>query len=79
VTGPGILTADELASVRREYRGATLLPKRTDHDAGIFDWEGREILRRDWVLVAREEDAPEPGTARSDGPSAERLTNTPAI
>ena len=57
-----ILTADELASVRREYRAATLLPRRTYHDAGIFDWERREILRRDWVLVAREEDAPDPGT-----------------
>ena len=59
---PSVLTAAELASVRREYRGATLLPKRTYHDAGIFDWERREILRRDWVLVAREEDAPDPGT-----------------
>ena len=59
---PSILTAEELASVRREYRAATLLPKRTYHDAGIFDWERREILRRDWVLVAREEDAPDPGT-----------------
>jgi Rieske 2Fe-2S family protein len=57
-----ILTAEELASVRREYRAATLLPKRTYHDPGIFDWERREILRRDWVLVAREEDAPDPGT-----------------
>jgi glycine betaine catabolism A len=57
-----ILTAEELASVRREYRAATLLPKRTYHDAAIFDWERREILRRDWVLVAREEDAPDPGT-----------------
>ena len=65
-----ILTAAELASVRREYRAATLLPRRTYHDAGIFDWERREILRRDWVLVAREEDAPEPGTyllAQVDG------------
>ncbi len=59
---PGILTAAELASVRREYRAASLLPKRTYHDAGIFDWERREILRRDWVLVAREEDAADPGT-----------------
>ncbi|HKB29007.1 MAG TPA: aromatic ring-hydroxylating dioxygenase subunit alpha, partial [Candidatus Limnocylindrales bacterium] len=57
-----ILTAAELASVRREYRAATLLPKRAYHDTGIFDWERREILRRDWVLVAREEDAPDPGT-----------------
>ena len=59
-----ILTAAELASVRREYRAATLLPRRTYHDAGIFDWERREIVRRDWVMVAREEDAAEPGTYR---------------
>jgi Rieske 2Fe-2S family protein len=57
-----ILTADELASVRREYRGATLLPKRTYHDPGIFAWERENILRRDWIMVAREEDVPEPGT-----------------
>lgn len=57
-----ILTDAELASVRREYRGASLLPKRTYHDAGIFAWERREILRRDWVLVAREGDTPDPGT-----------------
>jgi glycine betaine catabolism A len=62
VAATSILTAAELASVRREYRAATLLPRRTYHDAGIFDWERREILRRDWVLVAREEDAPDPGT-----------------
>lgn len=59
---PSILTAAELASVRREYRGATLLPKRTYHDPAIFDWERREILRRDWVLVGREEDVAQPGT-----------------
>ncbi|MGZ8515115.1 MAG: hypothetical protein ACXW4H_06690 [Candidatus Limnocylindrales bacterium] len=58
MTGSSILSADELAAVRREYRAATLLPKRTYHDAAIFDWERREILRRGWVLVAREEDAP---------------------
>jgi Rieske 2Fe-2S family protein len=62
VAESNILTADELASVRREYRGASLLPKRTYHDPAIFDWERREILRRDWVLVARDEDAPDPGT-----------------
>ena len=58
----GILTATELAAVRREYRGASLLPARTYHDAAIFDFERREILRRDWVMVARDEDVPEPGT-----------------
>ena len=58
----GILTAAELASVRREYRGASLLPARTYHDPAIFDWERAEILRRDWVMVAREDEVPEPGT-----------------
>ena len=58
----GILTAAELASIRREFRGASLLPARTYHDAAIHDWERAEILRRDWVTVAREEDVPEPGT-----------------
>jgi len=62
VAESSILTAAELASVRREYRAATLLPRRTYHDAAIFDWERREILRRDWVLVAREEDVAAPGT-----------------
>jgi Rieske 2Fe-2S family protein len=62
MAGSGILSAGELASVRREYRAARLLPKRTYHDTAIFDWERREILRGDWILVAREEDAPEPGT-----------------
>ena len=58
----GILTAAELASVRREYRGASLLPARTYHDPAIFDWERARILRRDWVMVAREEEVAEPGT-----------------
>ena len=39
-----ILTAAELASVRREYRGATLLPKRTYHDAAIFDCQRNEVV-----------------------------------
>ena len=57
-----VLTAAELAAVRREYRGASLLPARAYHDPAIFDFERREILRHDWVMVAREEDVPEPGT-----------------
>jgi Rieske 2Fe-2S family protein len=55
-----ILTAVELASLRREYRGASLLPARAYHDPGIFEWERDNVIRRDWVLVAREEDVPEP-------------------
>jgi Rieske 2Fe-2S family protein len=56
------ITPDELASVRREYRAASLLPKRAYHDPVIFDWEREHVLRRDWVMVAREEDVPDPGT-----------------
>ncbi len=62
MTSGGILTAAESASVRREYRGASLLPKRTYHDQAVFDWERANVLRRDWVMVAREEDVAEPGT-----------------
>ena len=50
------ITPDELATVRREYRAASLLPKRAYHDPAIFDWEREHILRRDWIMVAREED-----------------------
>jgi glycine betaine catabolism A len=57
-----VLTPDELDLVRREYRGARLLPKRTYHDPAIFEWERQHILRRDWVMVAREEDLPQPGS-----------------
>ena len=56
-----ILTADELATVRRDYRSASLLPARTYHDPAVFDWEQDNIMRRDWVLVARVEDIAEPG------------------
>ena len=58
---PGaILTDAELASVRREYRAANLLPARTYHSQEIFDWERDHIVRADWVLVAREEEIAEP-------------------
>ena len=33
-----ILTAQELAAIRRDYRSATLLPKRAYQDPGIHDW-----------------------------------------
>src|SRR3954462_4143339 len=56
------LTAEEIASVRRPYRAASLLPGRAYHDAGIFDFERAEWFRRDWVVVGREEDAAETGT-----------------
>lgn len=61
-TSRPVLTPDELASVRREYRGASLLPKRMYHDAAVFDWERANIVRRDWVMVAREEEVAEAGS-----------------
>lgn len=54
-----ILSPHELEGIRREYRAASLLPARAYHDAAILDWEREHIVRRDWVLVAREEDVPE--------------------
>ncbi|HET7169187.1 MAG TPA: aromatic ring-hydroxylating dioxygenase subunit alpha [Candidatus Limnocylindrales bacterium] len=60
--GPSPITPDELASIRREYRAASLLPKRAYHDSAIFDWERANIVRRDWVMVAREEDVADPGS-----------------
>jgi Rieske 2Fe-2S family protein len=59
MTGPD-LTPAELASIRREFRAASLLPARMYHDPGVLAWEREHIVRRDWVLVAREEDVPEP-------------------
>lgn len=61
-SGSPLLSAEELASIRREYRGASLLPKRTYHDPAVFAWEREHIVRRDWNMVAREEDVPDPGT-----------------
>ncbi|HET7829837.1 MAG TPA: Rieske (2Fe-2S) protein, partial [Candidatus Limnocylindrales bacterium] len=62
MSGVPLLTAAELASIRREYRGATLLPARMYQDPAILDWERENILLRDWLMVAREEDVAEPGS-----------------
>src|SRR4051812_13715857 len=62
VTRPSPLTADEIASVRKPYRAASLLPGRAYHDPDIFAFERDEWFRRDWVVVGREEDATGPGT-----------------
>ena len=64
MTGAAILTADELDRIRREYRGATLLPARCYQDDAVLDWERANIVRADWVLVARAEDVAEPGSFR---------------
>jgi Rieske 2Fe-2S family protein len=59
---PGILTVAELASVRRPFRGARLLPGRAYHDEAIHEWERENIFRADWVIVGRSSEAPDPGT-----------------
>jgi len=62
VTDTPILTDEELASIRRPYRGARLLPRRAYHDEAIHAWERERFLRHDWVVVGREADAPASGT-----------------
>ena len=44
MSGVPILTAAELASIRREYRGASLLPARMYQDQAVLDWEREHIL-----------------------------------
>jgi Rieske 2Fe-2S family protein len=57
-----LLTAAEVASVRRPYRAASLLPGRAYHDERFLDFERREFFRRDWVMVGRAEEVPEAGS-----------------
>ncbi|MFL5723197.1 MAG: aromatic ring-hydroxylating oxygenase subunit alpha, partial [Chloroflexota bacterium] len=61
MTRPSPLTTDEIASVRKPYRAASLLPGRAYHDPDIFEFERDEWFRHDWVVVGREEDAAGPG------------------
>ena len=58
----GPLTAEEIAAVRKPYRAASLLPGRAYHEPAIHDFEREVWFRRDWMIVGREEDAPERGT-----------------
>ena len=58
----GILTDEELASVRRPFRGARLLPGRAYHDPAIHEWERANFFRADWVIVGRANEAPDPAT-----------------
>jgi Rieske 2Fe-2S family protein len=59
---PSPLTADEIAAVRRPFRAATLLPARTYTDESVWAFERDEWFLRDWLCVAREEEAAEPGS-----------------
>jgi Rieske 2Fe-2S family protein len=56
------LTPDEIAAVRRPFRDATLLPARTYTDEAVWAYERDEWFLRDWLCVAREEEAAEPGS-----------------
>jgi Rieske 2Fe-2S family protein len=58
---PSPLTAEELASIRRPFRGARLLPGRAYHDDAFLEFEREEWFFRDWVAVARAEEVPDPG------------------
>jgi glycine betaine catabolism A len=65
-----ILTAEELASIRRPYRAASLLPRRAYHDPEIHEFERREWFHKDWSIVGRESEAARPGEyflAEQDG------------
>lgn len=56
------LTPEEIAAVRRPFRAATLLPSRAYHDPAVFEFERDEWFYRDWLVVGREEEAPEKGS-----------------
>jgi glycine betaine catabolism A len=60
--GRAPLTDEEIASVRRPFRAASLLPGRAYHDPEIWAFERDEWFYRDWICVGREEDAVEPGS-----------------
>jgi glycine betaine catabolism A len=62
MTGPGLLSPDEIARVRRPFRAASLLPGRAYHDERFFDFERREWLRRDWIMVGRSSQVATAGT-----------------
>jgi Rieske 2Fe-2S family protein len=61
-SGPSPLTAEEIASVRRPYRGARLLPGRAYHDPAIYEWERTNVFAVDWVIVGRASEAADPGS-----------------
>lgn len=56
------LTPEEIAAVRRPFRAATLLPARAYTDESIWAFERDEWFLRDWLCVARDEEAAEPGS-----------------
>ncbi len=53
-----LLSAAEVAAIRRPYRAASLLPGRAYHDDAIHQFERGDWFGRDWIAVGRVEDAP---------------------
>ncbi len=56
------LTPDELAAIRKPFRAASLLPGRVFQDPAVLAWEVEHFFAKDWLVVGRAEEAPEPGT-----------------
>jgi glycine betaine catabolism A len=59
---PPLFTPAEIASVRRPFRGASLLPARAYHDPAVLAFETEQWFLHDWLAVGREEEVPEPGS-----------------
>jgi Rieske 2Fe-2S family protein len=72
-TGSALLTAAEIAAVRRPYRSATQLPPRVFHDPAIFAFEQQRWFAREWLCVGRVEDAAEPGAYFLAEPAGESV------
>ena len=51
-----------IQATRQPTERARTLPGRVYHDPAVFGWEHEQWFRRDWLLVGREEDAPETGS-----------------
>jgi glycine betaine catabolism A len=56
------VTPDEVAATRQPTERASTLPPRVFHDPNVFEYEIETWFRRDWLIVGREEDAPDPGS-----------------
>jgi glycine betaine catabolism A len=54
--GHPLLSAAEVAAVRRPYRSATQLPPRVFHDPRVYAHEQRQWFGQDWLCVGRAED-----------------------
>lgn len=67
------ISAEDVQPTRVPTEQAHTLPGRVYHDPAIHDWEVEQWFRRDWLLVGREEDAPEQGSFFRCEPAGEPL------